>query len=141
MDGVRAKNILFSEIKLCKLHLLSILCKLYELYSQMASHYTFRAYCTALKVFTSWHTLKNDSISVTCLLMQWIRICLPMQGTWVWSLVREYSTCHGASKPMCHNYRACLCSRAHELQPLNLCVLEPTWCNYWNPSPRDCAPQ
>ena len=32
------------------------------------------------------------------------RICLPMQGTWVWSLVQEDSTCHGATKPMSHNY-------------------------------------
>ena len=25
----------------------------------------------------------------TSLMIQWLRICLPMQGTWVWSLVRE----------------------------------------------------
>ena len=30
------------------------------------------------------------------------RIRLPMQGTRVWSLVREGPTCHGATKPMCH---------------------------------------
>ena len=35
---------------------------------------------------------------------QWLRICLSMQGTWVWSLVREDSTCCWATKPMCHNY-------------------------------------
>ena len=34
---------------------------------------------------------------------QWIRIGLPVEGTWVQSLVHEDSTCLGASKPMCSN--------------------------------------
>ena len=42
----------------------------------------------------------------TSLLVQWIRIHLPMQGTRVKSLVWEDSTCHGATKPTCHNYRS-----------------------------------
>ena len=29
---------------------------------------------------------------------------LPMQKTWVQALVWEDPTCHGATKPMCHNY-------------------------------------
>ena len=40
----------------------------------------------------------------TSLMVQWIRICLPMQGTLVRSLVREDPTCCGATKPMRHNY-------------------------------------
>ena len=43
----------------------------------------------------------------TSLVVQWIRICLPMQGTGVRSLVQEDSTCHRASKPVPHNYWAC----------------------------------
>ena len=39
--------------------------------------------------------------------MQWIRTCLPMQGTRVQSLVQEDSTCLGATKPANYNYRAC----------------------------------
>ena len=35
--------------------------------------------------------------------MQWIRICLPMQGTRVQSLVWEDFTCHRATKPSCCN--------------------------------------
>ena len=35
---------------------------------------------------------------------QWLRSRLPMQGTWVQALVREDPTCHGATKPVCHNY-------------------------------------
>ena len=36
-----------------------------------------------------------------------LRICLPMQRTWVRSLVWEDPTGHGATKPMCHNFWAC----------------------------------
>ena len=38
------------------------------------------------------------------LVVQWLRICLPMQGTRVRALVREDPTCRGATKPVCHNY-------------------------------------
>ena len=40
----------------------------------------------------------------TSLVVQWLRICLPMQGTLVRALLREYPTCHGATKPVCHSY-------------------------------------
>ena len=40
----------------------------------------------------------------TSLMVQWLRIHLPMQGTQVRALVWEDSTCCGATKPMCHNY-------------------------------------
>ena len=33
-----------------------------------------------------------------------VRIHLPMQGTQVRALVWEDPTCHGATKPVCHNY-------------------------------------
>ena len=32
----------------------------------------------------------KKQISRTSLMIQWLRICLPMQGTWVQSLVQEY---------------------------------------------------
>ena len=38
------------------------------------------------------------------LVAQWLRIRLPMQGTQVRALVREDPTCHGATKPVRHNY-------------------------------------
>ena len=42
---------------------------------------------------------------------QWIRICLPVQGTQVQSLVWEDSTCHRATKPKSYNHRSpCACS-------------------------------
>ena len=33
-----------------------------------------------------------------------MRLCLPMQGTWVQSLVWEDSTHQGTTKPVDHNY-------------------------------------
>ena len=46
------------------------------------------------------HTMWS-SICWTPLVVKWLRIHLPMQGTWVQSLVREDSTCHWAAKPVC----------------------------------------
>ena len=37
-------------------------------------------------------------------MVQWLRMCLSIQGTWVWSLVQEDTTCQGATKLMCHKY-------------------------------------
>ena len=42
---------------------------------------------------------------------QWIRIHMPVQETWVRALVWEDPACHGATKPMHHDY----CSRAPSL--------------------------
>ena len=40
----------------------------------------------------------------TSLVVQWLRICLPVKGTWVQSLVGEDSTHRGAIKPVCCNH-------------------------------------
>ena len=60
------------------------------------------------------------------LVAQWLRIRVPMQGTWVWSLVREDPTCHGATKPVSHNYWAC--------------ALEPVSHSYWARAPQLLSP-
>ena len=39
----------------------------------------------------------------TSLMIQWLRIHLPMQGTWVGPLVLEDPTYCGATKPVHHN--------------------------------------
>ena len=41
------------------------------------------------------------------LVAQWLRVCLLMQGTRVRALVWEDPTCHGATRPVSHNYWAC----------------------------------
>ena len=44
--------------------------------------------------------------SLTFLVVQGLRIHLPMQGTQVQSLVGEDYTCHGVTRPMGYNYKA-----------------------------------
>ena len=62
----------------------------------------------------------------TSLVVQWLRIFLPMQGTGVQSLVREDPTCCGATKPVRHNYWAC--------------ALEPLSHKYWAHTPQLLKP-
>ena len=47
--------------------------------------------------------IKNTSTGAS-LVAQWLRICLPMQGTRVRALVWEDPTCRGAAGPVSHNY-------------------------------------
>ena len=46
--------------------------------------------------------LRNGSWA--SLVAQWLRIRLPVQGTWVQALVQEDPTCGGATRPVRHNY-------------------------------------
>ena len=48
--------------------------------------------------------IKYVKVGGTSLMVQWLRIRLPMQGTRVRALVQEDPTCRGATKPMRHNY-------------------------------------
>ena len=73
---------------------------------------TWRAHCWAhLRVSGSEGPVRGLGICIskefqvgTSPVAQWLRICLPMQGTRVRALVREDPTCRGATKPMHHNY-------------------------------------
>ena len=71
----------------------------------------------------------------TSLVVQWIRIRLPMQGTRVRSLVQEDATHHRATKPMSHSYGA------HTPQLLKPLYPEPVLHNkrsYCNEKPVHC---
>ena len=57
----------------------------------------------------------GDAMAGASLVAEWLRICLPTQGTWVRSPAGKDSTCLGATKPLQHN---------HWAPPL-----EPTCCN------------
>ena len=50
------------------------------------------------------HSLLKKLLGGASLVAQWLRICLPMQGTRVRALVWEDPTCHGATGPVSHNY-------------------------------------
>ena len=64
---------------------------------------------SGLCIVTSFQTVQcgkemKEQLYGTSLVAQWLRICLPMQGTRVRALVREDPTCCGATKPVSHNY-------------------------------------
>ena len=73
--------------------------------------------------------IKNDQKGAS-LVAQWSRIHLPIQETWVWSLIQEDPACHGAAKPVRHNCWACALESgshncwAHVLNCWSLCTLE-----------------
>ena len=48
-------------------------------------------------------TIFNKNMLGASLVAQWLRICLPMQGTRVRALVWEDPTCRGAAGPVSHN--------------------------------------
>ena len=49
-------------------------------------------------------TEQNKKKNRASLVVQWLRVCLPVQGTWVRALVWEDPTCCGAAGPVSHNY-------------------------------------
>ena len=58
---------------------------------------------------TSWHNLQCQNAHLkmkpwASLVAQWLRVCLPVQGTRVQALVWEDPTCRGATRPVSHNY-------------------------------------
>ena len=61
------------------------------------------------RVQFAWYIFSILLLSIHCVLgaslvAQWLRICLLMQGTQVRALVWEDPTCHGATRPVSHNY-------------------------------------
>ena len=85
---------------------------------------------------TVWMFLKKLKIELLNFPgVQWLRIRLPMQGTWVQALVREDPTCRGATKP-CAPQLLSLCSRAREPQMLSPRATTTEAC-----TPKACASQ
>ena len=62
-----------------------------------------------------WERQYRNIVRGTFLVVQWLIIHLPMQGTQVWTLVWEDSICHGVTKPM-HQQEKPLKWEAHTLQ-------------------------
>ena len=63
--------------------------------------------CKRMKLNSYLTPLTNTiskGIEGASLVAQWLRICLPMQGTRVRALVQEDPTCCGATMPVRHNY-------------------------------------
>ena len=73
--------------------------------------------------------------SESSLVAQWLRIHLPMQETWVQSLIWEDPKCRRAPKPMSHKYWACALEHGnHNHRAHMLHLLKAVW-------PRACTQQ
>ena len=75
----------------------------------------------------------------TSLVAQWQRICLPMQGTQVRSLVQEDSTFCGQLNPMARTtepmcLKPVLCNRRHHSEKPAHCKLKKAYAKQWRPS-------
>ena len=69
-------------------------------------------------------------------MVQWLRIHLPMQGTWILPMVQEDLTCYKATKTASHSISACtlepvLCNKKSHCNKMPIC------CNWRKPIPRD----
>ena len=63
---------------------------------------------TRLSDWTDWSdgfsNIHKSKVCRTSMMVKWLRVCLPMQGTWARSLVQEDSTCCEGTELVCHNY-------------------------------------
>ena len=76
------------------------------IYQMLGSHGTPKYSLHFRSILWGLPGRSNKTALRSSLAVQWIRIRLSMQGTWVWSLVREDSTCLRATKPIHHIYGA-----------------------------------
>ena len=94
---------------------------LYKWWSSLSGEHVsiFNRMCVRMCVHN--RLCNKDPQSWASLAVQWLRICLEMQGTLVRSLVQEDPTCQEATKSVRHNYWAC--------------ALEPMCHSNWSPGP------
>ena len=72
------------------------------LIDKMNGDFSVLLFLTSLLYLTTSCFLKT--LQWGSLVAQWLRICLPMQGTRVRALVWEDPICRGATRPVSHNY-------------------------------------
>ena len=87
------------EPQLLSLHIWSLCSAAREATRVRASTYGFGG-----DIHLSIRSSSKTHVIGASLVAQWLRICLPMQGTRVRALVWEDPTCCGATGPVSHNY-------------------------------------
>jgi len=89
----------FSELKYVFFSFPCLICAI--LFSSKLSHEAVPLGNESVKMNTE---LNRGAHTVISLVVQWLNVHLPVQGTQLPSLVWEDLTCLGATKPMSHNY-------------------------------------
>ena len=102
---------------------LSLLIALFLAAPDLNSFRQWREVKSFLESVGSWLPSVQNNPHGTSLVKLWVRMCLSLQGTRVWSLVQEDSTCLRTTKPRSCNYWA------HVLQLLKPSNLEPVLYN------------
>ena len=90
---IKENNLIYNHINNNKIFRINLTKEVKELYSENYK--------------TLVNELKNDAKKWkdrASLVAQWLRVCLPMQGTRVRALVWEDPACRGAAGPVSHNY-------------------------------------
>ena len=109
-NGQKVLQVLLSELQInavkSQLHKYRI-CESWRLYFNLSLRTVRKYYIGEWERKVLGILWPSKNLLWTSLEVQWIRIRLPMQGTWVQSLVWEDSTCLGAMKPVNHNYWTC----------------------------------
>ena len=77
---------------------------MYRSYSVMRWHFAYVIFLPRTHSPTLIMSKNIRPILGTSLMVQLLRICLPVQGTGVRALVWKDPTCRGATKPVRHNY-------------------------------------
>ena len=67
----------------------------------------FRLFIWDFPCFSRWDFIAMNFPLGASLVVQWLRVCLPMWGTRVRALVWEDPTCRRATRPVSHNCWAC----------------------------------
>ena len=107
------KSFLRTDYNLClqkALQTVSIFCNRFDIGTELNNFLHYQAWSLRWKdtFLGDWElplcltSIKNKN-NRTSLVVQWLRICLPMQGTRVRSLVWENTPCCRAAKPECHS--------------------------------------
>ena len=75
-----------------------------QVFSPLSGPSTERSWQGSFQVCKDPASRHHEKDPRASLVAQWLRICLPMQGTRVRALVWEDPACRGANGPVSHNY-------------------------------------